>query len=80
MVAEMAPEYEMYVMPVSEILAMHALVPHQVLKVEQRRQPQGAKLILHFIAEKIANFKKLNHGSTGVAGMAVSGPSATGAL
>ena len=54
-------------------------VSHQ-LPVAQLRQPQGAKLILHFIAEKIANFKKLNHGSTGVAGMAVSGPSATGAL
>jgi intraflagellar transport protein 52 len=30
------------------------------LPVAQLRQPQGAKLILYFIAEKIANFKKLN--------------------
>jgi intraflagellar transport protein 52 len=47
-------------------------VSHQ-LPVAQLRQPQGAKLILHFIAEKIANFKKLNHGSAGAAGAAVAG-------
>jgi intraflagellar transport protein 52 len=52
-------------------------VSHQ-LPVAQLRQPQGAKLILHFIAEKIANFKKLNHGSAGVAGAAVAGAAVAG--
>ena len=48
-------DLDYFVREAGEILG----VSHQ-LPVAQLRQPQGAKLILHFIAEKIANFKKLN--------------------
>merc|ERR1711991_1164784 len=47
-------------------------VSHQ-LSVQQLRDRNGAKMILHFIAEKIVNFKKLNEeGGPGIVGATTS--------